>query len=172
MNAKQALDILIAVGICSTNNISLTCSDCPIAPEECDLIHSSEVIEEAIRLLKAVKVIEPNPADPEVFVPIRKPIKAPEGPPKLKLPDIEDILSIDVNRLNIPVIMPASLSDSTPIAAPMLHIPKKIAEIKLCGSVSFIITDTATEFIKPTPEQIKNLKEMLCIDVELLEEEQ
>lgn len=94
MNAKQALDILIAVGICSTNNISLTCSDCPLAPEECDLIHSSEVIEEAIKLLKTVKVLEPAPADPEVYVPIRKPIEAPEGPPIVKpIPSSEDILT-------------------------------------------------------------------------------
>lgn len=72
MNAKQALDILIAVAICSTNNIDFSCSDCPMAPEECDLSHSSEVIEEAIRLLKTVKVLEPNPADPEVVIPVKQ----------------------------------------------------------------------------------------------------
>lgn len=50
--------------------------------------------------------------------------------------------------------------------------PKIIAKITLLGTIKFVITDEAKEdFIKPTPEQIKNLKEMLCIDVELLEEE-
>ena len=48
--------------------------------------------------------------------------------------------------------------------------PKPIAKIKLCGCLLATITDEAKGFIKPTPEQIKNLKEMLCIDVELLED--
>ena len=141
MNAKQALDILIAVGICSTNNISLTCSDCPLAPEECDLSHSSEVVEEAIRLLKTVKVLEPNPADPEVIVPV-------DEVPKL---------------LNF-----APKSAGTAFS---LRFPKEIATIKICGALDIHITEDTVGFIKPTPEQIKNLKEMLCIDVELLEEE-
>ena len=50
--------------------------------------------------------------------------------------------------------------------------PKVIARISFCGSLTFEITDLATDFKAPTPEQIKNLKEMLCIDVELLEDEQ
>ena len=50
--------------------------------------------------------------------------------------------------------------------------PKPIAKITLCGCIHFTITDDIQSFIKPTPEQIKNLKEMLCIDVELLEEEE
>ena len=61
MDMKNALDILIAVAICSTNNIDFSCSDCPMAPEECELTKSSEVVEEAIRLLKDVKVADPNP---------------------------------------------------------------------------------------------------------------
>ena len=47
--------------------------------------------------------------------------------------------------------------------------PKLIARIKVCGSININVYDTTEGFIKPTPEQIKNLKEMLCIDVELLE---
>lgn len=163
MNAKQALDILIAWAICSTNNIDFTCSDCPMAPEECDLSHSSEVIEEAIRLLKTVKVIEPNPADPEVYVPIRKPIEAPEGPPIVKpIPSSEDIL---------PKTVLADFSPSSITAQRVFRFPKEIATIKICGSTEIHITEDAVGFIKPTPEQIKNLKEILCIDVELLEEE-
>lgn len=50
--------------------------------------------------------------------------------------------------------------------------PKPIAKITLCGFIHFTITDDIQSFIKPTPEQIKNLKEMLCIDIELLEEEE
>lgn len=163
MNAKQALDILIAVAICSTNNIDLSCSDCPMAPEECDLSHSSEVVEEAIRLLKNVKVLEPNPADPEVYVPIRKPIEAPEGPPIVKpIPSSEDILPKKVLGDYSPLSFTAPLS---------FRFPKEIATIKICGATEIHITEDTKGFIKPTPEQIKNLKEMLCIDVELLEEE-
>ena len=64
MDMKNALDILIAVAICSTNNIDFSCSDCPMAPEECELSKSSEVVEEAIRLLKDVAVLDPNPDIP------------------------------------------------------------------------------------------------------------
>jgi hypothetical protein len=46
--------------------------------------------------------------------------------------------------------------------------PKEIARIKLCGAVTFTITDQM-EFTKPTPQQIKNLKECFNIEVELFE---
>jgi hypothetical protein len=46
--------------------------------------------------------------------------------------------------------------------------PKKVAEISLCGAVRFEILDTAG-FIRPTEEQIKNLKETFCIDVKLFD---
>ena len=42
---------------------------------------------------------------------------------------------------------------------------KPIAEIVLCGGLHFTITDMNTDFIMPTEEQRKNLKEMLCIEV-------
>lgn len=48
--------------------------------------------------------------------------------------------------------------------------PKKVAEIVLCGYVRIDICDNMN-FIKPTPEQIKNLHDMLCIDVKLFDEE-
>ena len=46
-------------------------------------------------------------------------------------------------------------------------IPKQIAEITLCGALHIMITDSE-DFIRPTEEQIKNLHDMLCIDVKLL----
>ena len=49
------------------------------------------------------------------------------------------------------------------------HIPKVIAKITLCGVFTVNITDD-TVWNPPTTEQIKNLKEMLNIDVELMEE--
>lgn len=50
--------------------------------------------------------------------------------------------------------------------AAFIRIPKTVARITLCGAVSFNIDDTMS-FIKPAQEQIKNLKETFCIDVEL-----
>ncbi len=47
--------------------------------------------------------------------------------------------------------------------------PKKVAEIRLCGAVVLSIYDDA-DFIMPTEEQRKNLKEMLCIEVVPFEE--
>ena len=49
-----------------------------------------------------------------------------------------------------------------------IRTPKTVAEIKLCGAVIFTVTETES-FIKPTPEQIKNLHDILCIDVELFD---
>ena len=46
--------------------------------------------------------------------------------------------------------------------------PKTIARITLCGAVHINILDNMN-FTKPTEEQIKNLRDMLCIDVELFE---
>ena len=47
--------------------------------------------------------------------------------------------------------------------------PKKVAEIVLCGALRFEILNTA-QFIRPTEEQINNLKETFCIDVMLFDE--
>ena len=51
----------------------------------------------------------------------------------------------------------------------MCKLPKTIARIKLCGAMVFNVTDMMT-WKKPTEEQIKNLHDMLCIDVEILED--
>ena len=50
---------------------------------------------------------------------------------------------------------------------------KKIAEIIICGALHISVNecDGRTDFIVPTPEQRKNLKEMLCIDVKVFDEE-
>ena len=47
------------------------------------------------------------------------------------------------------------------------QLPKTIARIKLCGgAMTFDITEY-TSWKKPTEEQIKNLHDLLCIDVEI-----
>lgn len=43
---------------------------------------------------------------------------------------------------------------------------KPIAKITVCGALQVIVTDT-TNWIPPTEEQRKNLKDMFCIDVEI-----
>lgn len=50
---------------------------------------------------------------------------------------------------------------------------KQIAEITICGVLHISVNecDEHTDFIVPTPEQRKNLKEMLCIDVKVFDEE-
>ena len=47
--------------------------------------------------------------------------------------------------------------------------PKTIARIKLCGAMIFTVTERMS-WEKPTEEQIKNLHDMLCIDIEILED--
>lgn len=47
--------------------------------------------------------------------------------------------------------------------------PKTIARIKLCGTMIFTVTECMS-WKKPTEEQIKNLHDMLCIDIEILED--
>ena len=56
------------------------------------------------------------------------------------------------------------------IKASTFYMPQTVAHITLCGAVHFHINDSMG-FIRPTPEQIKNLKEKFCIDVELVEED-
>ena len=45
-----------------------------------------------------------------------------------------------------------------------IRIPKKVAEIRLCNALVFDIDDTMS-WQKPTDEQIKNLKDLFCIEV-------
>lgn len=48
--------------------------------------------------------------------------------------------------------------------------PKPVARITICGAIGYTVTDQHN-FIEPTPEQIKNLKTLLNIDVELFKDE-
>lgn len=50
--------------------------------------------------------------------------------------------------------------------APVLSVsvPRKVAEINICGAIHLEITDDMN-YIPPTEEQRRNLKELLCIDV-------
>ena len=57
------------------------------------------------------------------------------------------------------------------VPSPSLLFPKKIARISVCGALNFDINES-TDFVKPTPEQIKNLHDTFCIDVELFDEEE
>lgn len=45
-----------------------------------------------------------------------------------------------------------------------VYVPRKVAEINICGAVHLEITEDMN-YIPPTEEQRKNLKELLCIDV-------
>lgn len=49
-----------------------------------------------------------------------------------------------------------------------IRVPKEIAKITVCGALTLTITDMMA-FTPPTEEQRKNLKDMFCIDVEILE---
>lgn len=49
-----------------------------------------------------------------------------------------------------------------------IRVPKEIAKITICGAFTLVVTDMMA-FTPPTEEQRKNLKEMLCIDVDILE---
>lgn len=51
-----------------------------------------------------------------------------------------------------------------------VRIPKVIARITLCGAFVMEINE-GMNWNPPTPEQIKNLKEMLNIDVKLIGED-
>lgn len=59
--------------------------------------------------------------------------------------------------------------EAVPCVRYSLILPKPIARVRICGAIVLTVTDRTEDFIKPTPEQIKNLKELFCIDVELLE---
>ena len=51
-----------------------------------------------------------------------------------------------------------------------IKVPKVIGEIKVCGFLHIAVMDDQ-DFIRPTKEQIKNLHNMLCIDVVMFDEE-
>ena len=52
-----------------------------------------------------------------------------------------------------------------------IKFPKIIGEIKVCGSLRISIFEDDENFIPPTKEQIRNLHDMLCIDVVMFDEE-
>ena len=43
--------------------------------------------------------------------------------------------------------------------------PKRVATIKICGGALTFYIDERMQWQRPTDEQIKNLKELLCIEV-------
>lgn len=61
------------------------------------------------------------------------------------------------------------LADTETNSERRLYIPKVIAKITICGALKMEVTEDMN-WVPPTPEQIKNLKEMLNIDVELMGE--
>lgn len=59
--------------------------------------------------------------------------------------------------------------DNRAVEGQKFIISKVIAKITLCGAFEMAVYDYM-DWNPPTPEQIKNLKEMLNIDVELIGE--
>lgn len=105
MDTKQALDILIAVGICGITSVNITCSDCPLYTDDDEEspIHckswTDEDVAEAIRLLKDVKVLDPNPAIPGEWV-LAKMLSV-NTEPETVYP-VDDIQIVD----NVPIYIP------------------------------------------------------------------
>ena len=62
----------------------------------------------------------------------------------------------------------STLNSGAPIDG--LRLPKVIAKITICGAVTIPVYDYM-DWNPPTPEQVKNLKEMLNIDVKLIGED-
>lgn len=84
---------------------------------------------------------------------------------------------IPLTKIELPTIsdkMKELLVDS-PSYPGIIHSPilpnKTIATITICGCIHFDIK-MDMNFIKPTPEQIKNLHDLFCIDVKLNTEEE
>ena len=50
-----------------------------------------------------------------------------------------------------------------------IYNPKVIARIKLCGGAVTININETMAWNKPTDEQIKNIHDLFCIDVEILD---
>jgi hypothetical protein len=46
-----------------------------------------------------------------------------------------------------------------------IRVPKRVATIKLCGGAMTFYIDDTMQWQRPTDEQIKNLKELLAIEV-------
>jgi actin-related protein len=46
-----------------------------------------------------------------------------------------------------------------------IRVPKRVATIKICGGAMTFYVDDTMQWKRPTDEQIKNLKELLAIEV-------
>ena len=46
-----------------------------------------------------------------------------------------------------------------------IRVPKRVATIKICGGALTFYIDDTMQWQRPTDEQIKNLKELFCIEV-------
>lgn len=46
-----------------------------------------------------------------------------------------------------------------------IQVPKRVATIKICGGAMTFYIDDTMQWQRPTDEQIKNLKELLAIEV-------
>ena len=51
------------------------------------------------------------------------------------------------------------------VAETFIRVPKRVATIKICGGALTFYIDDTMQWQRPTDEQIKNLKEILCIEV-------
>ena len=96
-------------------------------------------------------------------------------------PKFSEFIELPINptvsnnaELNNPVYdnynVNTGLLAAPPEAMSIPRLPKDIARITVCGGFQVIINDQMA-WTKPTPEQIKNLKETFCIDVEIFDEE-
>ena len=61
------------------------------------------------------------------------------------------------------------IAEWSTMLSPSQLFPKKIARISVCGALNVDINENM-DFVKPTPEQIKNLHDAFCIDVELFDD--
>ena len=50
-------------------------------------------------------------------------------------------------------------------ATAAIRVPKRVATIKICGGALTFYIDDTMQWQRPTDEQIKNLKELFCIEV-------
>ena len=98
------------------------------------------------------------------------------NPTTKQIKTMRELKNASIYRGDIPLtkdVMVELLKDS--LYPGITHTPilsnKTVATISICGCIHFDIKDDMN-FIKPTPEQIKNLHDLFCIDVKLNEEEQ
>lgn len=98
------------------------------------------------------------------------------NPTTKQIKTMRELKNASIYRGDIPLtkdVMVELLKDS--LYPGITHTPilsnKTIATISIYGCIHFDIKDDM-DFIKPTPEQIKNLHDLFCIDVKLNTEEE